>query len=98
MVKTLVPVLPLRDIRYMAAEYRIRSLALLLTFQKFTDKAVWHRFMKFVRDNLQEWAVKMWCARNSSNARGSDLTSDVVAGCLPATRQCTVNVSDGDAS
>ena len=66
----LVPVLPVRVMKYMAAQYRIQSLAVLLTFQKFTDKAVWPRFTKFVRDNLQEWSVKMWCATMETNEDG----------------------------
>ena len=67
----LVPVLPVRVMKYMAAQYRIQSLAVLLTFQKFTDKAVWPRFTKFVRDNLQEWSVKMWCATMETNEDGT---------------------------
>ena len=66
----LVPVLPVRVMKYMAAQYRIQSLAVLLTFQKFTDKAVWPRFTKFVRDYLQEWSVKMWCATMETNEDG----------------------------
>lgn len=51
--------------------FRIQSLAVLLTFQKFVDLTVWCRFIKFVRDQIDEWGVRLWCATMETNDDGT---------------------------
>ena len=66
-----VPLLPVRAAKYAVKHFRIQSLAVLLTFQKYVDFCVWFRFIKFIRDHIDEWHVKLWCATMETNADGS---------------------------
>ena len=61
----LAVVLPTKIAR--VRQYRIQSLAVLLTFQKFDDMGVWRRFTAFVKEQLREWAVRLWCATMETN-------------------------------
>ena len=54
--------LPVRVAKYLCKLYRIQSVAVLLTFQKFDEFAKWFRFTQFIRDNIREWGVKLWSA------------------------------------
>ena len=51
--------------------YRIQSQGILLTYQKFSDVGVWHRFVKFVKCTLRRQGVQYWCATMETNADGS---------------------------
>lgn len=48
--------------------FRFQSVAVLLTYQRFDDSAVWEKFLRFVRENLLAWKVKFWCATMETNA------------------------------
>ena len=56
-----VPTL-IREGKGKASGYRFQSAAVLLTYQKFTTKVVWERFVEFVRGSLVKWSVKFWGA------------------------------------
>ena len=51
--------------------YRIRGLGVLLTYQKFGDKAVWSSFVPWVQQRLQDWGVKRWSATMETNTDGT---------------------------
>ena len=50
------------------AEYRINSLAVLLTYQGFGGTEQWARFVVFVEAQLKPWRVKYWSATLENNA------------------------------
>ena len=62
---------PVRVEKYLTKEFRIRSVAVLLTFQKFLDLGTWFRFVSFTKDHLVEWGVKLWCATMETNDDGT---------------------------
>ena len=47
--------------------FRIRSIAVLFTYQKFFDVNAWYEFCRFVRHNVVKWGVKLWCATMETN-------------------------------
>ena len=49
-------------------EFRFRSAAVLLTYQKFSEPDVWKRFLKFVRSQLFQWKAQYWCATLETNS------------------------------
>ena len=61
-------VVPRESLPATRAEYRIQSVAVLLTYQSFKDVTLWGKFLAFVRGNLAKWKVKYWCATLESNA------------------------------
>ena len=48
-------------------QFRFRSCAVLLTFQKFPDPCVWTEFLSFLREHLLTWGVQFWCATMETN-------------------------------
>ena len=44
------------------SSYRIRSVAVLLTYQGFRDCDQWGRFLIFVSQKLKQWMAKHWSA------------------------------------
>ena len=48
--------------------FRIRSVAVLLTYQGFKDCAQWRRFLSFVSGRLRQWKAKYWTATLETNA------------------------------
>lgn len=52
-------------------QFRFRSCAVLLTFQKFPDPCVWTEFLSFLKEHLLTWGVQFWCATMETN---TDLT------------------------
>jgi transposase len=58
----LAQVLPIRVEKYLSKHFRIQSVAVLLTYQKFKDFGKWSKFTKFIKVHLKEWGVKLWCA------------------------------------
>ena len=67
----LAQVLPIRVEKYLSKHFRIQSVAVLLTYQKFEDFGKWSKFTKFIKVHLKEWGVKLWCATMETNADGS---------------------------
>ena len=51
-------VLPLWQQNRLRKEFRFRSAAVLLKYQKFSEPDVWKRFLKFVRSQLFQWRVQ----------------------------------------
>ena len=51
--------------------YRIQSLGVLLTYQKFSDESVWQRFVCFVEGAQRRCRVCYWCATMETNADGT---------------------------
>lgn len=49
------------------AEYRINSVAVLLTYQGFVGVEQWARFVVFVEAKKKTWRVKYWSATLESN-------------------------------
>ena len=50
------------------AGFRVQSLGVLLTYQKFVAASVWSRFLVFVGALLQKHGVKHWSATLETNA------------------------------
>ena len=61
-------VLPLWQQNRLRKEFRFRSAAVLLTYQKFSEPDVWKRFLKFVRSQFFQWKVQYWCAILETNS------------------------------
>lgn len=66
-----VVAIPQREAKYLSALYRIQSVAVLLTYQKFDEFAKWFRFVQFFKDNIAEWGVRLWCATMETNEDGT---------------------------
>jgi len=48
-------------------EFRFDSVGVLLTYQKFSDKSCWKRFLTFLKACLKDWSVRRWCATLETN-------------------------------
>ena len=59
--------LPLWEQARREKHFRFQSAAVLLTYQRFGDGAVWQKFVQHVRDHLVIWKVKFWCATMETN-------------------------------
>ena len=44
-------------------------MAVLLTYNGVVDLQQWRRFVAFVRENIQPWGVKYWCATLEANKK-----------------------------
>ena len=55
----------------MAKGFRVQSVGLLLTYQKFRELAVWERFVAFVGSFLEARGVRYWCATLETNEDGT---------------------------
>ena len=54
-----------------SSSFRIRSIGVLLTYQKVSGLDQWHRFTMFVQARLGQWKVKYWTATLETNADGT---------------------------
>ncbi len=63
--------LPVRKEKYLTQLFRIQSVAVLLTFQKFVEMGKWFRFTKFIKEQIHKWGVKLWCATMETNDDGT---------------------------
>ena len=52
-------------------KFRFQSQGILLTYQKFDDKACWKRFVTYVEGQLCVWKVRYWCATLETNLDGT---------------------------
>ena len=52
------------------AEYRVRGVAVLLTYFGEWSLALWQEFLTFVRGRLQAWSVLRWCATLEKSTAG----------------------------
>ena len=51
--------------------FRVQSVGVLLTYQKFPDVGVWPRFLDFVKQLLSPRGVRHWCATLETNDDGT---------------------------
>ena len=51
--------------------YRVRPVAVLLTYSGVKDQAQWQRFLTRVRGQLKAWKVVHWCATLEKSKRGN---------------------------
>ena len=58
------------DPREACKQYRIQSVAVLLTYNGVADIAKWSRFVKQVQTHLKAWRVKHWCATLEADKEG----------------------------
>jgi len=42
--------------------FRIRSLAVMLTYSGVKHQSTWRRFLRFIRSHLPSWLCQYWCA------------------------------------
>ena len=59
--------LPLWEQARCEKQFRFQSAAVLLTYQRFGESAVWQRFVQSVREHLVAWKIKFWCATLETN-------------------------------
>ncbi len=51
--------------------YRIQGVAVLLTYQSFSELEAWDRFVAFVELKVSYWKVKHWCCTMETNQSGT---------------------------
>ena len=60
-------VVGIHEMRRKTHSFRVQSIAVLFTYQKFFNTEVWYEFCRFVRQNVVKWGVKLWCATMETN-------------------------------